>query len=135
VDTNVLVYAVDDAEPHKRDAARRLLGSDQHGELVMSAQVLSEFYVAVTRKLAVPLPEATAEEAVRWLALNPVVPVDASLVGQAIRSSRSAQLSYWDGLIVAAAERADCEVLFSEDLNDGQAIGRVRIENPFRESG
>ena len=67
LDTNVLVYAIDDAEPVKRDLARRALGSTEYGELVVSTQILSEFYVTVTRKLAEPLPEAKAAEALDWL--------------------------------------------------------------------
>ncbi|HEX3391130.1 MAG TPA: PIN domain-containing protein [Solirubrobacteraceae bacterium] len=133
VDTNVLVYAIDDAEPEKRDIAREVLGSDRYGEFVLSTQVLGEFYVTVTRKLAEPVSEAKAEEAVQWLGLNPTLPIDPTLIKSAIQTSRSAQLSYWDGLIVAAAARAGCERLLTEDLNDGQEIGSVRIENPFRD--
>jgi predicted nucleic acid-binding protein len=132
VDTNVLVYAVDNAEAEKRDVARQLLGSKHHGTLVLSAQVLSEFYVTVTRKLAEPMPEAKAAEALDWLGLLPVVALDAVLVKSAVQISRSAQLSYWDGLVVAAAARGGCHRLLSEDLNDGQEIGSVRVENPFR---
>jgi predicted nucleic acid-binding protein len=132
VDTNVLVYALDDAEPEKRDIARRLLGSTEYGQFVLSAQILSEFYVTVTRKLAEPVSEAKAEEAVRWLGLNPVVSLDQALIRSAIQTSRASQLSYWDGLVVAAAARAGCERLLTEDLNDGQQIGPVYVENPFR---
>jgi predicted nucleic acid-binding protein len=132
VDTNVLVYAVDEDEPEKRDAARELLGSTQPGELALSAQVLGEFYVTVTRKLARPISEAQAAELLQWLELLPVVAIDAALAKHAVAVSRSAQLSYWDGLVVAAAVRAGCRRLLSEDLNDGQVIATVRVENPFR---
>jgi predicted nucleic acid-binding protein len=131
VDTNVLVYAVDEDEPEKRDAARELLGAAQPGELALSAQVLSEFYVTVTRKLPRPVPETKAAELLQWLELLPVVAIDAALVKHGAEVSRSAQLSYWDGLVVAAAVRADCRRLLSEDLNDGQLIATVRVENPF----
>jgi predicted nucleic acid-binding protein len=133
VDTNVLVYALDDAEPEKRDIARRLLGSTEYGQFVLSAQILSEFYVTVTCKLAEPVSEAKAEEAVRWLGLNPIVSIDQALVRSAVQTSRASQLSYWDGLVVAAAARAGCERLLTEDLNDGQQIGPVYVENPFRD--
>jgi predicted nucleic acid-binding protein len=133
VDTNVLVYALDDAEPEKRDTARRLLGSTEYGQFVLSAQILSEFYVTVTRQLAEPVSEAKAEEAVRWLGLNPIVSIDQALVRSAVQTSRASQLSYWDGLVVAAAASSGCERLLSEDLNDGQQIGSVRVENPFRD--
>jgi predicted nucleic acid-binding protein len=132
VDTNVLVYAVDDSEPQKRDLARSALGSEGYGKLVVSAQVLGELYVTVTRKLAQPIQADKAAEALEWLALLTVVPTDTALVKHAVQISRSAQLSYWDGLVVAAATRGGCQRLLSEDLNDGQQIGSVRVENPFR---
>jgi predicted nucleic acid-binding protein len=135
LDTNVLVYAVDDAEPEKRDIARRTLGSAEYGTLVLSTQILGEFYVTVTRKLAEPVPAAKAAEALDWLGLLSVVAIDAALVKSAVNISRSAQLSYWDSLVVAAAARGGCERLLSEDLNDGQQIGSVRVENPFRAGG
>jgi predicted nucleic acid-binding protein len=134
VDTNVLVYAVDDAETAKRDIARRVLACGQYGELVLSAQVLGEFYVTVTRKLAERVSETEVVQGLDRLGLYPIVPVDATLVRNAVQISRSSQISYWDGLVVAAAARAGCDRLLTEDLNDGQEIGAVRIENPFRDT-
>lgn len=134
MDTNVLVYTVDDSEPHKRDIARATLESDRYGQFVLSTQVLSEFYVAVTRKLPQPVSDAEAAQAVDRLLLNPTIPLDAALVRRAIQTIRSEQLSYWDGLIVAAAAEAGCELLLTEDLNHGQKIDSVRIENPFRDA-
>ncbi|HEY2767788.1 MAG TPA: PIN domain-containing protein [Solirubrobacteraceae bacterium] len=132
VDTNVLVYAVDEDEPEKRDTARKLLAASQPGALTLSAQVLGEFYVTVTRKLARPIPAAAATALLEWLELFPMVQIDAALVKHAVEISRSAQISYWDGLVVAAAARADCDRLLSEDLGDGQKIAGVLVENPFR---
>ncbi len=131
VDTNVLVYAVDDSEPEKREIARQLLGSTAYGRLVLSSQILGEFYVTVTRKLPRPIPADQAAATLDWLELLPVVSIDTSLVKSAVEISRSEQLSYWDGLVVAAATRGGCERLLSEDLNDGQRFGPVRVENPF----
>jgi predicted nucleic acid-binding protein len=133
LDTNVLVHAFDHDEPAKRERARDVLASAKPDTLAVSAQVLGEFYVTVTRKLARPLGEASAAEALEWLGLLHVVALDVPLVRAAVRVSRSAQLFYWDGLIVAAAEAAGCRLLLSEDLSDGQTIGTVRVENPFRE--
>lgn len=134
MDTNVLVYAVDDSDIEKRDIARGALESGHYGELVLSAQVLGEFYVTVIRKLAEPVPEEKAAEMVDWLGLlNPTVSIDAALIRRAVQTSRSAQLSYWDGLIIAAAAQAGCTRLLTEDLNDGQEIASVRVENPFRD--
>jgi predicted nucleic acid-binding protein len=133
VDTNVLVYAVDDTEPEKQDIARQMLGSNRYGEFVLSAQILSEFYVTVTRKLIEPMSEAKAAEVVGWLSLRSRVWIDNELVKSAVQISRSSRISYWDGLVVAAAARAGCERLLTEDLNDGQVIGSVCVENPFRD--
>ena len=132
LDTNVLVYLFDHDEPDKEARARDILEQAEPGELVLSTQVLSEFYVVVTRKLKRPLDAAQAAHAVDLLSLLPVVPLDPTLVKAAIQTSRSAQLSYWDGLIAASAAAAGCERLLTEDLNDGQVIGSVRVENPFR---
>lgn len=132
VDTNVFVYAVDDDEPAKQSTARSVLAAAQPGEHVLSAQVLGEFFVTVTRKLARPLAPARAAEAVQWLTLLPAVSIDAALVTRAVHIRNEAQLSYWDALVVAAAARAGCRRLLSEDLNDGQEIAGVRVENPFR---
>lgn len=131
LDTNVLVYAIDDNEPAKRDIARSVLASQGYGEFVLSAQVLSEFYVTVTRKLADPLSEGEAAEALDRLGARPVIAIDVQLVKHAAEISRSSQISYWDGMIVAAAVRGGCECLLSEDLKDGQEICSVRVENPF----
>ena len=131
VDTNVLVYAVDEADPAKRDRARAVL-ADSAAQLVLSAQVLSEFYVVVTRKLEAPLSEPDAAEAVRALARLPVVVADAELVMAAVALSRQAQISFWDAQIVAAAAVAGCDHVLTEDLSHGTEISSVRIENPFR---
>ncbi len=133
VDTNVFVYTVDDTESAKRDIARDVLASDRYGEFVLSSQILGEFYVTITRKFQERISEAEAVKALDRLGKYPVVPIDTVLVKSAVQTSRSAQLSYWDGLVVAAAARAGCERLLTEDLNDGQTIGSVCIENPFRD--
>ncbi len=130
VDTNVLVYSVDDADPRKRDAARALL-ADRGADLMVSAQVLAEFYVVVTRKLVQPMSEVDAAAAVGELAELPVVPTDATLVREAIALSRDAQLSFWDAQIVAAARTAGCDTVITEDLAHGTTIAGVRIQNPF----
>lgn len=130
VDTNVFVYAFDDADPGKRDRARKLL-SDPPAPLVTSAQVLGEFYVVVTRKLSEPVSEAQAAAAIDGLLRLPVVPIDGDLARAAVVTSREAQLSYWDALIVEAAASAGCERLLTEDLAGGATIRSVLIENPF----
>jgi predicted nucleic acid-binding protein len=132
VDTNVFVYSVDEslAEKAKHERAVELL-STRPESLVVSTQVLQEFYVVTTRKLNPPLSEERAARAVRGIAKLDVVGVDVPIVLAAVDTSRTAQLSLWDALIVEAASRAGCERVLSEDLNAGQVIRGVRIDNPF----
>jgi len=128
IDTNVLVYAFDHTAPDRRERVLGLLRQD----FVISAQVLSELYVTLTRKLVPPVAPADAATIVAELAHQDVVPVTTTLVQSAVATARTAQLSYWDALIVEAAVAAGCTTLLSEDLNPGQVITGVRIENPFR---
>jgi predicted nucleic acid-binding protein len=132
LDTNVLIYSVDEspAEKVKHTLAIELL-SGQADDLVVSTQVLQEFYVVSTRKLRHPLGEQSAAQAVRGLAKLDVVGVDVPLVLAAVDTSRAATISLWDALIIEAASRAGCERVLSEDLNAGQVLRGVRIENPF----
>jgi predicted nucleic acid-binding protein len=133
VDTNVLIYAVDDDEIEKRDRAREILAAERAAvELVLSTQVLCEFYVVATRKLARPLAVEDAADAVDELAKLTVIGADPDLVRDGISISRRAQLSLWDGMIVAAAKLGTCERILTEDLADGSTLDGVRIENPFR---
>lgn len=132
LDSNVLVYSVDDSpvEKAKHERAVELL-STQPESLVVSSQVLQEFYVVTTRKLKNPLSEERAARAIRGIAKLDVVGVDAPLVLAAVDTSRTVQISLWDALIIEAASRAGCERVLSEDLNASQVISGVRIENPF----
>ncbi len=131
VDTNIWVYAVDSADPDKQARARAVLAPSSDKDLVTSAQVLGEFYAVVTRKFADRVSEAEAREMVERMARLPVVPIDASLVSEAITGSREWQIPYWDALILAAAETSGCHRLLSEDLSDGRAYGSVTVEDPF----
>lgn len=131
VDTNVWVYAVDAADPAKRERALEVVAPIRGRDLVISTQVLTEFYAVVTRKLAVPVSASEAEAMVLQLSTLPVVAVDASLVAAAIAGSREWQVSIWDALILRAAEVAGCRRVLSEDLADGATYGSVVVENPF----
>jgi predicted nucleic acid-binding protein len=133
LDSNVLVYSVDEspAEQAKHTLAVEVLSGGQAEDLVVSTQVLQEFYVVTTRKLKSPLSEERAARAVRAIAKLDVVGVDVPLVLAAVDTSRTAKISLWDALIIEAASRAGCERVLSEDLNAGQVMHGVRIENPF----
>jgi predicted nucleic acid-binding protein len=131
VDTNVLIYAHDaDAGP-KYEIARdtlRDLWSRRAG--VLSTQVLQEFYVNVTRKIATPLPKSTARAVVDSYAVWCVDTTPAE-ISAAFRIEDEGGIGFWDALIVAAARKAGAARIMSEDLNPGQIIAGVRIENPF----
>ena len=130
VDTNVFVYLYSSDDPAKRDVARDLLlNADM--DLVLSAQVLNEFYVTVTRKITSPLSPGDARDAVGSLAELEVVPVTRNLVVDALDAGQRYQLSHWDSLIVEAASRSGCAILFTEDLSSGSILRGVTITNPF----
>lgn len=131
-DTNVLVYAFDVDAPVKRKKAMQLFAErTAAGEVMISTQVLQEFYVTVTRKLGRPLAAAAAFAATRELADLPMVNIDANLVLDAIRCSQDQRISFWDALIVEAARSGGAALLYSEDLAQGQHFGGVTVENPF----
>jgi predicted nucleic acid-binding protein len=130
LDTNVLVYLFDRDTPDRQKRAQEVVET-LGAQAVVSTQVLQEFYVTVTRKLARPLSEADAEAAVRDLAHLQVIDTDRELVLEAVARSRADRMSFWDALIVESALRGGCERVLSEDLQDGRRFDGVRIENPF----
>lgn len=133
LDTNVLVYLFDADAPAKQERARALLSIQElRAQMILSTQVLQEFYVSVTRKLANPLDPDTALKAVQDLAVFPVVQIDTPLILLAIRRSRTAKVSFWDALILESALVAGTTLLYSEDFQDGAVFGKLRIENPFK---
>ena len=96
-----------------------------------SAQVLQEFFVTVVKKAARPLSAAQAMEWIeQWVAF-PCQAIDHQLVRIAVELSERYTISYWDAAILAAAEALGAHTVYSEDLNDGQRYGRVRVVNPF----
>lgn len=133
VDTNVLVYAYDRSEPIKQLRALELL--DQlvpSGAGAITTQILAEFFVTVTRKIAIPLSSAEAYVRVEHLlqALT-VYDITGPVVLEAARGARDHQLSFWDAQIWAAAKLNQLPVIFSEDFNVGATLEGVRFENPF----
>lgn len=133
LDTNILLYAALGKEhaQDRFDVARRIVVEEDY---CTSAQVLAEFYVNVLRKGARPLSPEMAAEWVRVIAKKPCQHVDANLVRAAISLSQRYQVSYWDGGILAAAERLGAGILYTEDLNHGQVYGTVKVINPFLQS-
>ena len=132
VDTNVLVYLFDADSPDKQARSRELL-REEKDRIVLSVQVLGEFFVSVTRKLAVPLSPEAAAQAIDAFCQFQVQTLDPELVRSAMHRSQSSRLSYRDALIVETALGVGAEVLFTEDLQDGRQIDGMRLVNPFRE--
>jgi len=132
VDTNVLIYAHDRSAGPKHERARGLLQElwrERTG--CLSIQVLQEFYVNVTRKVAAPLSPEAAAQIIADLAVWEVHRPDVSDVLEAIRFQTSLQLSFWDAMILTSARQLGCRVLWSEDLSAGQAYDTVTVRDPF----
>ena len=134
LDTNILVYAYDQHEPHKQRKAQELItdGIEQES-LLLSVQVLGEFFNAVTRHIPQPMTPDEAREIISTISILPVQEIDLAMVNRAIDTHKTYQISYWDALIVSAAERAGCTFILSEDLSDGQTYHDILVRNPFSE--
>jgi predicted nucleic acid-binding protein len=129
-DTNILVYTDDAASPEKQARAIQLFTTHQRQSLaVISLQVMQEYFAAVTRKLSVDAE--VAQRKVEVLARGHVVRIAETDVIAAIELHRLARISFWDALIVQAAQLAGATVLYSEDLAHGSTIGGVPVVNPF----
>lgn len=130
VDTNVLLYSIDQAEAAKRRRARQWLKALwESGRGNLSWQVLHEFYVNAVKKLQVP-PDRARQVVEIYVPWTPVE-MTFGLVQRALHWADQAQVGYWDALIVAAAERAGCAGLLTEDLQAGRGFGQVTVVNPF----
>ena len=131
VDTNILIYAHDADAKSKHGLAKSVLAelwSQRTG--VLSMQVLQEFYVNVTRKIAVPLPKNVARMLVNSYAIWCVETTPAE-ISSAFQIEDESRIGFWDALIVASALKCGAIRILSEDLNAGQMISGMRIENPF----
>lgn len=132
VDTNVLIYAHDLDAGLKHERAASIVADLWEKETgTISTQVLQEFYVNVTRKIARPLTPAAARGIIRNYLAWRVEPNEPSAVLLASEIGERNRISFWDALIVASAARAGADRILSEDLNHGQVIEGIRIENPF----
>jgi predicted nucleic acid-binding protein len=131
-DTNVLVYCMDAGDPDRQARAiERFARACEQDTVVLSAQVLQEFYAVTTRKLQPPLSPAAAQAQIERLASFEVVGSSATSALEATRLATRHQLQWWDALILEAALRAQADVLVSEDGQHGQRFGKLTVENPF----
>jgi predicted nucleic acid-binding protein len=131
LDTNVLVYAAMArfSAPGKYERARLVIADTNFG---LSAQVLQEFFVKVTRGSDRPLSVADALVWLDRLIDRPCIAIDQELVIEAVAIAERYKIHYWDAAILAAATRLGAPILYTEDLNHGQIYGSIRVENPFR---
>jgi predicted nucleic acid-binding protein len=133
IDTNILVYAFDADAGDKHIKAQALLKECWENESgIISTQVLQEFYVTVTRKLSNPIPPQAARDVIQtyraWSMFRPTI----ENIISASELEQSYQLSFWDALIVIAAQVSGAAILISEVLQDGQEIGSIKVVNPFK---
>jgi predicted nucleic acid-binding protein len=133
VDTNILIYAHDRDAGERWSKASRLLAQlweSRCGRL--SVQVLQEFYAVAAGKLKSAIGTAAAREVVSAYAPWVASATDVNTVLRGAELAEIAQFSFWDGMVVAAAEQCGATMLYTEDLSDGQVIAGVRIVNPLK---
>ncbi len=131
IDTNILIYALDPAEPMKRAASTDLLRRTiANHTLVLSPQNLNECYRVLTERRRL-VPVEAARSFLTHLAPWCVAPLDARTTIKAWAVQDEASLAWWDALLIASALLAGCKLFMSEDMQDGQVISGMRIVNPF----
>ena len=134
IDTNVLIYGHNVDAKAKHEAAKHVLHELWNSRSgVLSMQVLQEFYVNVTRKIPRPISRASARLVVNTYTIW-CVETTPSEISKAFQIEDESRLGFWDALIVAAAIKSGAHRILSEDLNTGQTISGVRIENPFAQT-
>ncbi len=131
IDTNVLIYAHDIDAMTKHEIAKTVLRELWSGRTgVLSMQVLQEFYVNVTRKIATPLPKDLARGVVNSYAIWCMETTPAE-ISAAYQIEDESQIGFWDALIVSSAVKSGATRILSEDFNAGQQISGITVENPF----
>src|SRR5713226_4933190 len=133
LDTNIFVYSFDASSPKKAAQAKKLIrGAIETRSGIVSYQVVQEFFSVALRRFAKPMSGADAEQYLSTT-FRPLLSVHSSiaLYGEALQVGAMFRLPWYDSLIVASAIEGQCDVLFSEDFQDGQQIGGVTISNPF----
>ena len=132
VDTNILIYAHDMDAGFKHNVAVSILKKIWEEETgIISAQVIQEFYVNVTRKIPNPITHAQARGIITNYFSWHIEPIEPHTILSASEIEERHLLSFWDSLILAAARQAKAEKVITEDLNPGQIIEGILIENPF----
>jgi predicted nucleic acid-binding protein len=132
VDTNLLLYAYDRDAGEKHQKARKAVGElwENNGG-VLSAQVLEEFYVNVTRKIPKPLTKKQGLELISQYLSWDTVSIHGGMVAEAAQLEERAKISFWDALIVVSAQRSGARLLLTEDFQAGRKFGELAVKNPF----
>lgn len=134
LDTNIFVYEFDTVEPTKSRRAAELIDSAVDSKQgAVSYQVVQEFFNVALKRFPKPLSVGEAEDYLAYT-FRPILAVHSSprLFLEALHIQTQHQLSWYDSLIIAAAKQAECSVLYTEDMQHGRRIGKLRVENPFR---
>ena len=131
LDTNVLVYAYDVGDSRKQEIAQDIVRRALGGDVVVSSQVLGEFAATLLHKLSPAANPADVAAILDVFAPIKLVPTDGDTVRRAIEVRARYGIHFYDGMIVAAAERGGCARIWSEDLNPGQSYFGIVVENPF----
>ncbi len=131
LDTNILVYAYVPGDARKQKIAQGIVERALSGEGVVSSQVLAEFAATLLHKAAPPMRPEVVLIALDALWLLSVVSPDHGMVRRAVEARAAYGIHFYDGMIVAAAERGGCGRILSEDLNTGQSYFQIPVENPF----
>jgi predicted nucleic acid-binding protein len=134
LDTNILLYAYDPSDRRKQLIAHELVRKALAGQMLVSTQVLSEYAAVLLHKMSPPAPPKHLKVILNALAPIRVILADGDMVRRAVEAHAEYGVRFYDGMIVAAAERGGCERIWSEDFNAGQKYFGIVVENPFRET-
>lgn len=132
LDTNILVYAYDPSDPRKQQIARDLVKRALAGEACVSSQVLAELATVLLHKASPRADSGSVVAVLDVLAPIKLITSGSDMVRRAVQAHAQYNLHFYDGLIVAAAERGGCSRILSEDMNSGQKYFGVLVENPFQ---
>jgi predicted nucleic acid-binding protein len=130
LDANVLVYAADRAVGRRHERALDILDRAVRRDCILTLQALAEFFHVTTRKHMVARMEAAAQLR-DWTTEFPTISADSGALWTALEFSVDGRFAWWDALLLATAERQGCEIVLSEDMQDGARFGRVTILDPF----
>jgi len=131
LDANILVYSFDSLDPRKQEIAQRLVDRALDGDFAISTQVLAEFASVLLHKMKPPIKPSGLTRILDSLGAIRTIATDAGMVRRAVEARAVYGLHFYDCLIIAGAERAGCEKIWSEDLNSGQKYFGISVQNPF----